>query len=303
MPFVPPDVLPASLWRNARYHVSQHLQAVYENELKARNLFDIASTKSGKNHVYGGATAEQTNDHFAHRFSASVVRVQHVLLDAQDKFGDIPKDVIQTFTSHRVSMLDIPCGTGAAGLALISVVHELRLAGIVPMLPLQIDILAGDISTHALAVYENQLRALKSVVESTGISLNLTTCVWNATDLMSTNGLCYAWEQSAGRASERFVLVTNFSGDGEKILAKIKESIRHISARASFNKATLLWVEPASKSGKSFSKTIKDWIASLFGPGETETHELPLSDAKWWHALHMCEYSVTSTVQQYERGL
>jgi len=301
MPYLPLAALPGTLWRKGRYYVARHLQSVYVKELTARNLFFAASTPNKEKKVYGGASLEATNDHFAYRFCASVMRLQNALLDTQGKFGDVPKDIIQTFSSHRVSMLDIPCGTGAGGLGLISVIHELRLAGLVPTLPLDIDILAGDVSPYALEIYRSQMNDLAAVVKSAGIGITLTTIVWDAFDLASSNKLCSVWENAAFQGVEGFVLVTNFSGAGDKMFPQLQESFRHISVRVSHKNDTLLWVEPGGPSGKSFLSKVLKSIGSLFGHAHAETQEPPCSEAKWWHDLHNCEHPVKTAIQQYER--
>jgi hypothetical protein len=302
MTYLPPASLPSTLWQNGRYHVARHLQAAYEKQLAIRNLLDLAKNPPTKKDIYGDETLAGTNEHFALRFSASVMRTQSVLLDTQAKFGPISRDVILTFSSHRISILDIPCGTGAGGLALLSVIHELRLAGIIPTLPLEISILAGDKSVFALGIYVEQLNQLRESLRTTGINVDIKIIELDATDLISTTRLCGIWEQTVFQADESFVLVTNFSGAGKKLFEQFKESFRHISARASHKNATLLWIEPGDPGGKTFLARISEIIAPLFKNRSAGGHEPPSSENKGWHDLQECELSIRSSVHHYARS-
>ena len=302
MNFLAPKILPSTLWQKGRYHVAPDLEATYQRLLLLRNLLVIASGSSSKKDIYGDDTLEGTHDHFAHRFSSSVMRIQNVMLDAQGKFESIPKDVLLSFSSHRVSILDIPSGTGAGGLALISVIHELRLAGIIPMLPLEVSILAGDKSRFALAIYDEQVSQLKDKFKLTGIEINMKTFSWDAVDLVSTSELCALWERTVFQADESFVLVTNFSGAGKKMLDQFKESFRHISARASYKNATLLWIEPGDSGGTSFLTKISELIGPLFKRRNAISHTPPTSEAKGWHDLKKCELPIRSSVHHYTRN-
>ncbi|AGA28719.1 hypothetical protein Sinac_4537 [Singulisphaera acidiphila DSM 18658] len=300
MPYLPPAVLPPTLWKNERYHVARHLQAAYEQELTARNLIDLAKSNA-KKHVFGGASLEDTNAHFALRFFASVVRVQNVILDTKSAFGKIPSDLLETFSSHKISMLDIPCGTGAGALGVLSVVHELRLAGILPTLPIHVKILAADVSPHAIEIYRDQLEHVRTALKTTAIALELTTREWDAADLLSTHDLCEEWLRTVDEVNESLVLVTNFSGAGNLMFDKFKESWRHISVRTASKNATMLWVEPGDPGGKTFLKNLSAIIRSLFRINHDEDHEPPFSEAKWWHSLNEQEFAIRSSVLHYTR--
>ncbi|WP_169979846.1 hypothetical protein [Tautonia rosea] len=269
--------------------------------LEAMNLLEAARSKSQKKKVFGGKTKEESEEHFTHRFCASATRIQNVVLDANDKFDDIPKDVLLTFSSHDVAILDIPSGHGASGLSLLSMIHELRAAKIIPQISLNVYLLAGDYSETSLELYREMIDRIGPELSRTGIEVHLETMLWDALDLVSTNRLCYRWEELAEGMTEGFVLVTNFSGDGKNLLDELSEQIRHISVRAEHNGSTILWVEPGDPGGRKFLARIGKAIASLFGSPAVEEKDIPMSEAKWWHELHECEHPVRSAVQQYVR--
>lgn len=304
MPYLPTISLPATLWKKGRYHVAQHLQAIYERQLLKLSLLEVATSVENNKRIYGGISIEETNNHFCHRFCASVVRLQNVILDTQTKFGNIPRDILHTFSSHKVTLLDIPCGTGAGGLAIVSIIHELRLARLIPTLPLEIIILAGDFSKTALDIYQSQMENLRPALEATGIIVKLKTMIWNALDLASTDQLYTEWEHMLLPANEGFVLVTNFSGEGAKQFESLKESFRYIAVRISRRNATLLWVEPGDPSGISFLAKVYKSIGAFFFRGsrdQVEVVEPPSSEARWWHELQKKELPIRSAVHQYAR--
>lgn len=304
MSYLPATSLPATLWRKGKYYVSRHLQSVYVKQLTEKGLLTIASTPYNEKKVHGGETLEETTKHFCHRFCTSVIRIQSVVLDTQKTFGEIPRDIIHTFASHKVLFLDIPCGTGAAGLAVISVIHELRLAGLIPMLPLEINILAGDFSQSAMDIYQSQMEDLLLKVRGTGIHVTLKTMLWNALELPSTHELCLEWERMALHSIERFVLVANFSGAGTKQFDKLKEAFRHIAVRVSHQNATLLWVEPGEGGGVDFLNKMFGFIATLFargGRGKEENRAPIACKATMWHPLLNKDLPVKSAIHHYVR--
>ena len=295
--------LPATLWHSGKIHLAQDLQSAYVACLNGRELLELASTPQKNKEIYGGPSLKQTNDHFALRYYASAARVENILLDPEDRFGSIPADILESFASHNICLLDVPSGTGAGGIALICFIHELRVARLVPALPLNIAIIAGDLSEHALEIYREQMEMLKPVVGRSAIHVTLTTMIWDATNLLSTRQMCACWERETFQANERFVLVTNFSGAGAKMFEDFKEAFRHISASAADKNATLLWIEPGDKGGVSFLARVRKAIGSVFGKGPPATDETPQSEARWWHGLHKADYPVRSAVHKYTRPL
>jgi hypothetical protein len=224
-----------------------------------------------------------------------------VVLDPRGRFGNIPKDVLQSFASHRIALLDIPSGAGAGGLCLLSLLCELRRARLIPRLPLTVSILGGDISIEAQRLYREQLDGLRTVLSSYAINVELETRDWDAADLVSTNELCHAWEQKARHGNERFVLITNFSGAGDKMLDVFKEAFRHISVRAAGANATVLWIEPGDKGGEAFLRRAVKLIIAIFARRSVVNDAPPTCEFNWWHELHSREYSGRSAVFHYRR--
>ena len=87
-----------------------------------------------------------------------MTRVQCVLLDPHDAFDEISHELLLTLSSHRIALLDLPCGSGAGGIALLTTIKELRIAGIIPSTPLTVEIIGADISQSAWALAHSVAR-------------------------------------------------------------------------------------------------------------------------------------------------
>ena len=107
----------------------------------------------------GGVTEQETHEHFVHRFGTSATRTGFLVLDPRDEIGDIASGLRDSFTDGQISVLDIPCGTGASILGFLGCLYQLRNEKLIPNLPLDVFITAGDVSEHALKLYDDMLNA------------------------------------------------------------------------------------------------------------------------------------------------
>jgi hypothetical protein len=207
---LPRSNLPTSLWRDEALQLPNDIHDVYEYTLRALGLYDQAKRYEGGFRGHGGVSREDTNKHYAYLFLNSVSRIQCVMLDPQMSFAEISRDLLVTFSSHRISLLDIPCGSGAGAISTLLTLKELRIAGILPTTPLTVKILGADISEHALGLYRDQLKDLEPKLADVGISISLEKLQWDATNVQQTNDLIDHYLQMDAYANEYFVLVANF---------------------------------------------------------------------------------------------
>ena len=155
------------------------------------------------------------------------------MLDPHKAFEGIPRNLLLTLSSHRISLLDIPCGAGAGTLSALMTLKELRIAGILPMTPLSVKILGADISPYALDLYRDQLGELEPILAGVGISVRLETRTWDATDVRQTNDLIDDYLEGVAAHNECLVLVANFSGASKTLFQKFEESFKHLWIRLS----------------------------------------------------------------------
>ncbi len=138
------------LWKDNCLHLPSEFWNLYRQELARRNLLNEAIAGSTDGGIYGGATQAETEKHFTHRFPNSGGRVEVAILDPKKDLANISVELQATFSGGRIKLLDVPCGAGAGTLALLSTLHVLRQNKALPTLPLDVEIIAADISTHAL---------------------------------------------------------------------------------------------------------------------------------------------------------
>jgi hypothetical protein len=225
------------------------LHAAYRDELSHRGLLEAAIAGSTEKHIHGGPTVEQTLEHFKFRFPNSASRVVCVIVDPHESFASIPIEILESFSSHRIAVLDVACGAGASLFALLSVICAARAHKLVPTLPLTIGVLAADISPTALELYSALSERLAPTLADQGLYLDVSTRTWDAAQADQTSALCDTWFQMHSDANEYFVLVGNLSGVGAQLAESFRRSFEHITERIANVESTMLWIEPAVKKG------------------------------------------------------
>lgn len=282
---------PESLWNSNILHLPRDLNSIYKFTLEKLNLLGEALGFTGNQGGHGGATEEDTNKHYACLYPNSAARVQCVLIDPNKTFGAIPHDLRMTLSSHRISLLDMPCGAGAGAISLLSTIKELRIAGTLPYTPLSVDIHGADISEHALSLYRTQVDLLIPKLAEVGIRVTLTCHQWDASSLPQTTDLLDAYF-AASDVSEYFILVANFSGEGKSKFTRYQDSFEQLWVRLSGKKAkqsTILWVEPHGNSGRDVFQKLSHW-----GRGKFPWLRSLIPDGKNYI---MCEYNFFHFIQ------
>ncbi|MGD9623363.1 MAG: hypothetical protein AB7U51_01785 [Arcobacter sp.] len=261
-------MIPNLLWKDEILYQSKKLIKIYKDELEYLDMYEYAKNcKEEKNDgAIGGKNEEETKKHFSERFLTSSARVQFVVLDPKKHFLEISKDLKSTFSSGRISVLDIPCGTGAGILSLLSNLAELRQFSKVPRLPIFIDILGGDYSKSALDIYVKLLNNIKLELENDLIYINYDFFEWNASDMVSTNFLTTKWLKDEDKYEEFYILMSAFSGVGSNNYKKFEESFKFIQNRICHKPSTIIFIEPNTKESNIFMKllektyTVLSWL-------------------------------------------
>jgi len=247
MRILPPNLIPAELWKDNLLVLPESLSSVYINRLKHLGLFETASAPSEKKNIYGGKGAEETREHFSLRFGASAGRIEFTSLDPGEAFENVSDSLLRTFSDGEVALLDVPCGTGATVCALICTLISLRQMEAIPRLPLTIHIGGGDISETALEICHSMLDEIHPAAQAQGIKLSWDLQVWDATRSDQTARLVDDWFAKSGYAKEFVVIVSNFSGALKNAGAfeAISPCFEQILARLHNKSSTFLWIEPA----------------------------------------------------------
>lgn len=211
MSLLPRQEIPKHLWNGSVIYLPVEFVNLYQNKLIQLGKLEEAKKPSpADKDLIGGVSREATIDHFTYRFPASAVRVEYVALDPDSKFQDITDDLLTTLSDGNIAVLDIPCGSGAGILSLLSTVADLRKNRTLPKLPLTITITAGDISETALEIYESLLSGLSPILLAEGIALRCSTTLWDATAANMTASIIDKWFTNAPDAEEYIGLFSHF---------------------------------------------------------------------------------------------
>lgn len=281
------------------------LSSEYCSRIDTLGLRALAADRPTSKRAIGGATEEESNQHFALMFPTSSGRIIHVFLDPLDRFGGIASFLQTTFADGHISLLDIPCGAGATGATLISLLVELRECGALPRLPLTVTILAGDISTHALKLYEKMISGLAPRARAQAVEVQYSTQTWDATRADSTARLVDRWFNLSSGCEDYVVIVANFSGEAHRqdFFMKIAPNLEQVVGRLYDKNSTFLWVEPRTNQATGYLGKVASWLkdrVQWFVPVEKDPEEL-FSDYKMTNPISNVIFPSGVTVKRVKR--
>lgn len=265
---IQPHDIPSTLWdnKNQLLHLPSPLINEWKKILDQNNLLEKAHQPARKGFV-GGVSKEETDEHFAWRFSGSCARTILSFLDPKNELHELADCYAKIFAGNKVFITDLPCGAGAASVSLLSTLAILRKQSVLPRVPLVVTILGGEISPHARTYAETLLTNLRPQLLEQAISIEFSTREWDVCDEFSTTDLNQDIVIKSYDAHSKLVIVTNFSGflvaNGKLKKAKpqLEELFRYSRAQKSF----AIWLEPAKNNVKNnFFKPFCDWFYSIF---------------------------------------
>lgn len=266
-----PALLPASLWNPASQTLllPPVLARAYETVIDRHNLRALSELRDPKNPPIGGLDREKTDQHFAQAFDGSAARVQLAITDPKDEVLRASNAFIQTLSGNRVCIADAPCGAGAAALAFLSVIAELRACEVLPRQPLYVHLIGAEISEPARGYAVEVLEELRSFFEQQAIFVKEEFLTWDVTDKMSNTDLIRRMTLASSEIKKRLLIVANFSGFLEKNGKRndAKNQIEELFRYASGVNSVAIWIEPQTNkvinNSGLFANIIK-WYANLF---------------------------------------
>ena len=203
--------IPLTLWTGEKHLcLPRSLRDAYFKTLDEEGLLTRALGRSSSDAI-GGKSKKATDDHFVRKFSGSCSRVELAFLDPRNELGDSSDHFVRVFSGGRVSMLDIPCGCGAASLTLLTTVAELRRQHVLPRVPLEVFLTGGDFSCHARTYAGELFDKLQQTLRSQGIFLKLSLYPWDIYDDVSNTSLLSEWLKNHD-CEKLFLLRAGFSG-------------------------------------------------------------------------------------------
>jgi hypothetical protein len=257
--------IPKSLWQDDTLLIPPALVDPLRDELKGRALYEEACVEDKPdNELFGGKDAEAALPHFTHRFKASAARVEFVALNPNGTFEPLATDLLACLLDGSVAILDIPCGSGGGLLGLLLTFVELRRHEAVPRLPLEIRLLAADISAEARAIHEAMLRRVQGALAELGISVAWEYMAWDVTDPFSTTALMDRWLAFAPASEEYLVFISAFSGFAASNADVVLQGVRDITVRLHNKTFLLAWIEPIMKKSERLFEKVLGFLTGLF---------------------------------------
>ncbi len=237
--------------------------------------------KDSQKSIAGGLTEQATKDHLAWRFTGSAARVELAMLSPNHHKSEISNAFAKIFSGGRVLLADVPCGSGAAALSVLTTITELRAQSVLPRMPLEVVLVGGEISAHARANFTAAIQDIKGELEKQAITINDSVMHWDVCDLLSNTDLIKQLTLLGDKCSARMLLLANFSeflqGDGKWKTAQpqFDELFRHFRSERS----SAIWIEPQTNKASSFFERIIKWVglrkfALPFSRDETEENVL-----------------------------
>lgn len=243
-----PSDVPTSLWDALQgvLHLPQSLVDAYVLIVNRRNLRALTESRDRDNPPVGGLTQELADLHFAQAFDGSAARALLALLDPHDHLSNVSDTFITALAGNCVCVVDAPCGAGATSFAFLTAVADLRAAGILPRLPLDVTLIGADLSEPARRYAEELLPQVTGYLSEQGIFLSGEFHSWDATDKMSTTSLIRRSIEASVNGVKRLVLVANFSGflERESKRSAAEPQLEELFRYTSGPQCAALWIEP-----------------------------------------------------------
>lgn len=283
--------IPISLWKkDEETLVLPHsLVKNWKIILTKRNLLKSATDEIGDGEI-GGIDEEATHKHYSFRYNGSCARFQLAFLDPKGELKEVSNAFVKSLAGNDVFIADIPSGTGAASLSLLSNISQLREENILPKLPLKVKILAGEISETAIQIFQHSFDEINPYFQQNSIEVELRIEEWNVQEADSTSQLIKEITLFSQNSTNKILLLTNFTGflEQEKKWKEVKDKFEEIFRHFSGKSTIAIWLEPQMNSviNQFWPRTV-NWFKTALKNliGSNETIEIETSNAKYEHGI------------------
>jgi hypothetical protein len=177
--------------------------------LEKNGLLEKAKTRAPEG-FEGGISKDDTDNHFAWRFTGSSARVMLSMLDPKQELIGISDVFTKFFSGNRVFLADLPCGSGAASISILSVYCELRKQGLVPREPLEVVIVGGEVSEFAQCYADEGLAGLINDLKEQAIEIEFEIMNWDVCDPFSNAQLINHLILRSQRCAAKVLMLANF---------------------------------------------------------------------------------------------
>lgn len=313
---IKPADIPETLWHAETkcLHLAPTLLAAWKHLLQHAGLEEKA-LQPVPERITGGLSKDATDDHLAWRFSGSSARVQLSLLDPEDELTGVADAFVKVFSGGTVLVADLPCGSGAAALTLLTNIAELRRQERIPRNPLYVKVVGGELSDFARGYASRAIDHIRETLAEQAIWVSAEFMPWNALDKFSTADLTNRLTVLGQECSARLMVLANFSGflQGEGKWKEALPQFESLFVHGRANNSFVLWIEPQTNTviglGGFFSRAIV-WFKKLFSAHQTKDEQEALmvenlgkSAADVQHPLKDHQFRVHLVIQRFDLPL
>lgn len=286
-----PDMIPKSLWDNSEKTLTlpHAITDSWKKILGEKGLLKEATKNNFRGEV-GGVDEEATHKHYSFNYNGSCARFQLAFLDPKEDLKEVSDAFVKSLGGYDVFITDIPSGTGAASLSLLCNIAQLREEKVFPPIPMNIEILAGEISESAIVIFQESFEEVKEYLEEHEIYVQLHTEIWDVTDDDSTSQLMNKISSLNQKNNKKILLLANFTGflEREGKWNDVKGQFENLFNHFSGESTVAIWLEPNYKISfiSFFPKAIK-WFKNKLKKliGSTESIKIETSQAFFSHGL------------------
>lgn len=309
--FIPNSKIPDSLWdkKLKKLKLPELLLQPWSHIIQRESLEALAKEKAPKG-FEGGVSKVDTDRHLAWRYTGSCARILLSILDPNKELSTIADTYASVFSGGKVFLIDIPSGSGAAAISVLSALYELRKHNVLPRHPLNIFVLSGEISDFAKGYNDEQLAHLIPLLEEQAIWVKCESLYWDVTCKLSTADLTKKAILIGNEYPNKLLLLSNFSGFLEHT-GKWKEAqqqIENIFLHSRDINSYAIWLEPQRKTVPRFIKRLVGFFnktfGALFGSNSIDTsntgHAWGTAQSKCQHPLKDHAFDVRLTVIRFE---
>ena len=310
-----PNELPPSLWIHEEcvLRLPPALIASWIALLDRHGLRVRAEQPRPESGPTGGNSQEATDNHLAWSFSGSAARVQLAVLDPHLHLPDIADAFAIVFSGGRVAIADLPCGSGAASLAILTTLAELRKHGLVPREPLDVVLIGGEIAERARCHAADVIANVKPILEQQAIFVHESFLHWDVCDTLSNTDLIQRLTLQSQNCGARILVLANFSDflQRENKWREAQPQFEELFRHSRDVHSSVVWIEPATnnaipETGGLFSR-VGNFLAELAGrfvrifPVQGEANVVARSQVEVVHPLNQAtRFRVNLAVKRFD---
>lgn len=282
--FVVVEDLPESLWcaNSGTMRIPSKAVELWHKLLEQNGLLEMAHEIAPEG-FEGGISKEDTDKHLAWRYNGSCARVLLSMLDPKNELPEISDAYASVLSGDKVFLSDLPSGSGAAIVTILCTLYELRKNNVLPRLPLEINIIAGELSLSARDYLLAQLTDLQQYLNDQAIWIDFEILAWDALSKLSTVDLIKQLTLKSQDCSAKMMVLSNFTGflESNGKWKHAKPQFDDIFLHSRDVLSTAIWIEPQRKNVATFFERAVIWLkesfSSLLSPKK-------LSEESSWYA-------------------